>query len=276
MRGFADLVARRWQRARRRHLGDPRRRRPPRALQADGLARPRPGPAHRRHPPHSRAGNADAGRPRATPSPPRSAAAASTRARAATPAATAPTDLDAGAAGPAAARHRGPRDSPRVARHRSTPSASELRAGGPLLYRYPPGTRRPARHRRRLPALLVLARPGARPHRPARRSGRAVRGRCSTSPARSASTPRRWTPRPARTSATTRRRSPTPRSSRPPSPSATPPRLGRPIGSPTRPPAFAAEAAAPCTSAVLVKDTVEVEQARVQPIVGGQTARLSP
>ena len=37
--------------ARRRDLGDPRRRRPPRPLQADGLARPRPRAAHRRHPP---------------------------------------------------------------------------------------------------------------------------------------------------------------------------------------------------------------------------------
>ena len=50
MRGFADEVAERWSDARCRHLGDPRRRCPPRALQADGLARPRPGAAHRRHP----------------------------------------------------------------------------------------------------------------------------------------------------------------------------------------------------------------------------------
>ena len=56
MRGFADLVARRWQRAGRGHLGGPRRRRPPRALQADGLARARPCPAHRRDPPAVRPG----------------------------------------------------------------------------------------------------------------------------------------------------------------------------------------------------------------------------
>ena len=64
MRGFADEVATTLDRARRRHLGDPRRRRPPRALQAHGLARPRPGAAHRRHPPHPRPAASHAGRPR--------------------------------------------------------------------------------------------------------------------------------------------------------------------------------------------------------------------
>jgi hypothetical protein len=58
-----------------------------------------------------------------------------------------------------------PPGSPRV---RGTIQAirGELSAGGPLLYRYPPGHRRPARRRRRLPAVLILAHPGTRHHRP--------------------------------------------------------------------------------------------------------------
>ena len=49
MRGFADEVARSSTKPRRGHLGDPRPFRPPRALQAHGLARPRPRAADRRH-----------------------------------------------------------------------------------------------------------------------------------------------------------------------------------------------------------------------------------
>ena len=92
-------------------------------------------------------------------------------------------------------------DSPRV---RGTIDAirAELSAGGPLAVPLPARTRRPARHRRRLPALLVLARPSPRPHRPPRRSRRAVRGAARRTPTRSASTPKRWTPQPAPTSAT--------------------------------------------------------------------------
>ena len=52
MAGFADTVAAPMARARRRHLGGARRHHPPRALQADGLARLGPRTAHRRAPPH--------------------------------------------------------------------------------------------------------------------------------------------------------------------------------------------------------------------------------
>ena len=124
-------------RARRRHLGDPRRRRPARALQAHGLARPRPCPPHRRHPPTCPPGNVGAGRPPETPSPPRSGREASTRPRAATPAATAPTTSTRRCSSCRCSASR--TSTPRASAARSTPSGSELSAGGPLLYRYPPG-----------------------------------------------------------------------------------------------------------------------------------------
>ncbi len=77
------------------------------------------------------------------------------------------------------------------------------------------GTRRPSRHRGRVPALLALARPSLGPHRPDPRRPMSCSRRFSTTPARSASTPRRWTPTPAPTSATSPGHSPTPRSSMP-------------------------------------------------------------
>ena len=81
----------------------------------------------------------------------------------------------------------------------------------PLPARY----RRPARPRGRLPAVLVLARPGTRQHRPGPRSSRAVRAAAGAGqpgrPLRRGDGPCR----PTRTSATTRRHLPTRRSSRP-------------------------------------------------------------
>ena len=64
-------------------------------------------------------------------------------------------------------------ESPRV---RGTIDAIRARAvrRRPAAVSLPTGTRRPARHRRRIPTLLVLARPSPRPHRTPPRSGRAV------------------------------------------------------------------------------------------------------
>ena len=202
--GFADLVARTLARARRRHLGDPRRRRPPRALQAHGLARPRPGPAHRRHTSDPRPGDAADG------SAQRDAIAEDVPTRGFDPALGSYT------------RSYGSTTSTRrcsscrcSASSRQTPPASRgtIDAIAPRARRRRPpplplsaGTRRPPRHRRRVPALLVLARAGARPDRTRRRGRASSSTSCSHSRARSASTPRRWTPRPVATSATTRRR----------------------------------------------------------------------
>ena len=69
----------------------------------------------------------------------------------------------------------------------------------------PARTRRAARHRGRLPAVLVLARPGPRPQRTRDRSGRTVPRAPRHWPARWGCTPRRWTPPPISTWATTRR-----------------------------------------------------------------------
>jgi hypothetical protein len=113
-----------------------------------------------------------------------------------------------------------PRDSPRV---RATIDAvrRELDAGGPLLYRYPPGQDGlPGTEGAFLPCsfwlVQALASTAASTKRPS----------CSptswSSPTRSASCPRRSTPEATATSATTPRLSPTPHSSRPPWPSATP------------------------------------------------------
>ena len=158
------------ERARRRHLGDPRRRRPPRALQAHGLARPRPGarasPPPIALPPGSEPRWQTAARRHRRPTsrrprlrPERSAA---------TPARYGSTDLDAAAARAPAARPRAHGLATRAAAP-STPSPDELDAGGPLLYRYPPGQDGLPGTRRRVPALLLLAGPGARRHRPRRR-----------------------------------------------------------------------------------------------------------
>ena len=97
-----------------------------------------------------------------------------------------------------------------------------LGAGGPLAVPLPARHRRPHRRRRRLPALLVLARPSAGPHRPPRRS---------RSPVRRTAHPR-WPARPVRrgdgprhrraSRQLSRRPSPTPPSSKRCSPSATP------------------------------------------------------
>ena len=64
-------------------------------------------------------------------------------------------------------------DVPPSARHdRRHPRRTVRRR--PAAVPLPTGTRRPARHRRRVPALLVLARPSPRPHRTPTRSDRAV------------------------------------------------------------------------------------------------------
>jgi hypothetical protein len=120
----------------RRHLGDPWRRRAPRALQADGLARPGPGPAHRRHPPARRA-----------TTPPVAARTrrhrTEVRARGFDPAKTTyvrdydSTELGAALLGlPLLGID--DLDSPRV-RGTSEAIRDELSAGGPLLYRYSAG-----------------------------------------------------------------------------------------------------------------------------------------
>ena len=88
------------------------------------------------------------------------------------------------------------------------------RAGLPLPHRG--GRRRPRRRGGHLPALHVLAGPGAGPGRP----GRPGHARCSSGPPRSSTTsacwPRRSTRRPASCSATSRRRSATSAWSTPP------------------------------------------------------------
>jgi GH15 family glucan-1,4-alpha-glucosidase len=95
-------------------------------------------------------------------------------------------------------------ESPRV---RGTIDAirHELSAGGPLLYRYPP--RRdglPGTEGAFLPCSFWLVQALAHTGRAPKRWP--CSNRCSSTPARSASTPKRWTPRPAPTSATTHRR----------------------------------------------------------------------
>ncbi|BCB75801.1 hypothetical protein Pflav_022110 [Phytohabitans flavus] len=105
-------------------------------------------------------------------------------------------------------------DSPRV--HGTIAAIrDELSAGGPLLFRYPPG--RDGLPGPRAPSCRAPSgwyRPSPAPDGWTRR-WRCSRS-CSTAPAHSASTPRRWTRPRACTSATTRRPSPTPPSSRPP------------------------------------------------------------
>ena len=178
-------------RTRRRHLGGPRRRRPPRALQAHGLARPRPRAAHRRHAPHPH----PAARPMADPT--RRHRRRRHRPEASTPALGSytrtygSTDLDAAVLVlPLLGLE--PPDSPRV-RDTIDAVARRLGAGGPLLYRYPPGRDGlPGTEGAFLPCSFWLVQALA-DHRPRRRGRRALRRARARSPARSASTPRRWT-----------------------------------------------------------------------------------
>ena len=205
-------------RTRRRDLGAAGRTRPPRPLQADGLAGPRPGDPHRRRPgrPPTIVASS-AGPPPATPWPTTSAPADSTPPRAPTPAPTARPTSTPPCCFPLLEFE--PATSPRVV---GTVDAIRRRlgAGGPLLYRYPPGTDG-------LPAAKAPscpARSGSSKRSPAPAATTKPK-RCSTtcspSAARSACTARRWTPPPASTSATTPRPSPTPPSSKRRSPSAT-------------------------------------------------------
>ena len=136
--GLADQVAATWTEPGRRDLGAAVRTRPPRPLQADGLAGSRPGGPHRHRP----------GRP-----PPSSTAALDRGPRRGWPTTSAPagsmppTTTYTGAYGSAAldaavllpVLEFEPATSPRVV---GTVDAIRRRlgAGGPLLYRYPPGS----------------------------------------------------------------------------------------------------------------------------------------
>ena len=166
-----------------------------------------------------------------------------------------------------------PRDSPRV---RATIEAvrPELSAGGPLLYRYPPGQDGlPGTEGAFLPCSYWLV------------QALASTGRVDEAAQLFADLlefanplgllPEEINPRTTATSATTPRPSPTPPSSRPPwrSASLTPTNSTDWVATTTT---VAADAAARRATSALGMDTVEVEQAGVQPIVGGQTARLSP
>ena len=195
MRGLRRPGRRHLDRARRRHLGDPRRRRPPRPLQAHGLARPRPRPPHRRRP------------RRPTPAPPAAMDQRPRRPRRRHPHAAGSTPTS----GTYTAQLR--LDRPRRRRCSCFPLLGlepaldpascgtidairrQLSAGGPLLYRYPPGTDGLAGTEGAfLPCSFWLVQALARTGRPTKPT--ALSTSSSRSAARSASTPRRWTPPP--------------------------------------------------------------------------------
>ena len=101
----------------------------------------------------------------------------------------------------------------------STPSRRDLDAGGPLLYRYPPGgDGLPGTEGAFLPCAFWLVQALAETGRIAEATAQVRRAR-SSSRRRSGSTPRRWIRSATSTSATFPRRSRTPRSSKPRSPS---------------------------------------------------------
>ena len=189
-------------RARCRHLGGARRHRSPRALQADGLARPGPRTAHRRPPP-------DVGWAHRRWTAERAALREDIERRGFDEASGTYTrsygssDTDAALL---ILPQLGfdPADSPRV---RGTIDAvtRDLDAGAPLLYRYPPGgDGLPGTEGAFLPCSFWLVQALARSGR-ARRGATHCSATCSSWPAPSGCTPRRWTPPPVSTWATTRR-----------------------------------------------------------------------
>ena len=186
-RRVGRLRRRHLERARRRDLGAPRCTGPPRPLQADGVVGPRPGDPHRRRsggsspPPAAKVGSARTRRPRRRHPHPR----VRPRRRGPTPV---PTDRPSST--PPCCFPLLEFEPPASPRLSGTIAAIQrhLGAGGPLLYRYPPGTDGLARKGGRLPALLVLARPCTRPRRSPRRKPRHCSTNCSPSPVRSACT----------------------------------------------------------------------------------------
>ena len=189
-------------RARCRHLGSALRHRAPRAFQADGLARPGPGTDHRRTPPDvgcahqtvaCRTGGAARGRRTAWLRRGKGHLHAQLRL---VRHRRCPVDPAAAGVPPGRLRTR-----PGDHRRGHPRPRGRIAVALPL----PARTRRAARHRGRLPAVLVLARPGPRAQRTRARSGRTVPRAPRSWPAPSGCTPRRWTPQPVSTWATTRR-----------------------------------------------------------------------
>ena len=137
MRGFADLVARRWHEpdAGIWEIRDDAAHHVHSKLMA--LARPRPSPPHRRRPTTCPPGTVGAGRTPETPSPKKSPARASTTARGTYTRSYGSTELDAALLVLPLLGIEQP-DSPRI-RGTIDAIAADLSAGGPLLYRYPPG-----------------------------------------------------------------------------------------------------------------------------------------
>ena len=177
----------------RRHLGDPRRRRPPRALQAHGLAGPGPCAADRRHPPPSapaaRRWRDRAGRHRRRGAGPglRPGHGSYTRTYGS-------DDLDAALLVLPLLGIENSRLAPRAGHDRRHSRRSCPPAARCCTATRPAATACPAPKARSCRARSGSSRPSPSPDDAARPSS--CSGRCSSAPAHSASTPRRWTRRP--------------------------------------------------------------------------------